>query len=372
MSAEAVNLLGLPRKDLEGFFSSLDEKPFRARQLMRWVYRDSVLHPEEMTDLSQGLRTRLAEQVCFDLPEVGRMQRSTDGTIKWLVNVGGGQDVETVFIPEANRGTLCVSSQVGCAMDCPFCATGRQGFNRNLSAAEIIGQVVIAQQQLDEDALQDPGQEPKRVTNVVFMGMGEPLANFRELARACDVLTDDLGFALSRRRVTVSTSGLVPQIRKLSGISNVALAISLHASNNELRNELVPINRRHPIEELLQACWDYARDTNAKAITFEYIMLKGVNDSLDDARDLARLLRGHPAKVNLIPFNPVPEIVYDRTEQPVIDAFRKVLLDQGIIAVTRRPRGDDIDAACGQLAGKLDNRVRVPLAKKLVHTVPQN
>jgi len=370
MSAAATNLLGLPRKDLEGFFADMNEKPFRARQVMRWVYQNSVLQPDEMTDLSQKLRSALTESVCFDLPDIKTMQRSTDGTIKWAINVGGGQDIETVYIPEKNRGTLCVSSQVGCAMDCPFCATGRQGFNRNLSAAEIIGQVLIAQQQLEADAA-ETGDEPRRVTNIVFMGMGEPLANFRELARACDLLTDDLGFALSRRRVTVSTSGLVPQIRKLSEVSDVALAISLHAANNELRNELVPINRRHPIEELLEACWDYARDTNAKAITFEYIMLKDVNDSIEDAKQLARLLRGRPAKVNLIPFNPVEGIVYQRTEQPVIDAFRKVLLDQGIITVTRRPRGDDIDAACGQLAGKLDNKVRVPLAKKLIHTVDQ-
>jgi len=365
MSAEPVNLLGLPRKDLEGFFADMNEKPFRARQVMRWVYQNDVLEPEGMTDLSQKLRDSLEGHVEFALPPVSKMQRSTDGTIKWAIDVGNGQDIETVFIPEKSRGTLCVSSQVGCAMDCPFCATGRQGFNRNLSAAEIIGQVVIAQRQLDQDG------KDQRVTNVVFMGMGEPLANIRELTRVCDVLTDDLGFALSRRRVTVSTSGLVPQIRKLSQSSNVALAISLHAANNELRNELVPINRRHPIEELLDACWDYARDTNAKAITFEYIMLKDVNDSLQDARDLARLLKGRPAKVNLIPFNPVDGIIYDRTEQSVIDAFRKVLLDQGIIAVTRRPRGDDIDAACGQLAGQLDNKVRVPLAKKLVHMVKQ-
>jgi len=365
MSAESVNLLGLPRKELEGYFADMNEKPFRARQVMRWVYQNGVLDPEEMTDLSQKLRNTLANQVCFSLPTVSSMQRSADGTIKWAIGVGNGQDIETVFIPEKNRGTLCVSSQVGCAMDCPFCATGRQGFNRNLSAAEIIGQVIIAQRQLDLDGLD------QRVTNVVFMGMGEPLANIRELTRVCHILTDDLGFALSRRRVTVSTSGLVPQIRKLAEATDVALAISLHAANNELRNELVPINRRHPVEELLEACWDYARDTNAKAITFEYIMLQGVNDSLQDARDLAGLLKGQPAKVNLIPFNPVDGIIYERTEQPVIDAFRKVLLDRGIIAVTRRPRGDDIDAACGQLAGQLENKVRIPLAKKLVHTVNQ-
>ena len=359
MPAAPLNVLGLPRQQLEGFFAGLNEKPYRAKQLMRWLYRDGVLNPAEMTDFSQSLRQALAEQATFALPEATRVQYAKDGTIKWLINVGGGQDIETVFIPEASRGTLCVSSQVGCAMDCPFCATGRQGFNRNLSAAEIIGQVVLAQRGLSELATGG------RITNVVFMGMGEPLANFRELVPVCNVLTDDLGFALSRRRVTVSTSGLVPQIYKLAEATNVALAISLHASNDELRNELVPINRRHPIAELLESCWDYAEATNAKSITFEYIMLKDVNDSVADARDLARLLKGRPSKVNLIPYNPVEGIVYGRSTQAKIDAFRQVLLDSKVMTVTRRPRGDDIDAACGQLAGRLDNKVRVPLGVKL-------
>ena len=370
MSVAPVNLLGLPRRELEGFFAQLGEKPYRAKQLMRWLYRDNVLDQEEMTDLSQGLRQKLAEQAVFTLPSVSRVQQAKDGTIKWLISVGGGQDIETVFIPEASRGTLCVSSQVGCAMDCPFCATGRQGFNRNLSAAEIIGQVLVAQRRLAEQG------DSSRITNVVFMGMGEPLANFRELVPACNLLTDDLGFALSRRRVTVSTSGLVPQIYKLAEATNVALAISLHAANDVLRNELVPINRRHPIDELLQACWDYAEATNARAITFEYIMLKDVNDSVADARDLARLLKGRPAKVNLIPYNPVEGIAYGRSTQTKIDKFRQVLLDNKIMTVTRRPRGDDIDAACGQLAGRLDNKVRVPLGVRLrerssVHSVKQ-
>jgi len=359
MSAAPLNLLGLPRQELESFFAGLNEKPYRAKQLMRWLYRDSVLNPAEMTDFSQSLRAALAEQAAFALPDATRVQYAKDGTIKWLISVGGGQDIETVYIPEASRGTLCVSSQVGCAMDCPFCATGRQGFNRNLSAAEIIGQVVVAQRSLAE--LGNGG----RITNVVFMGMGEPLANFRELVPACNVLTDDLGFALSRRRVTVSTSGLVPQIYKLAKATNVALAISLHASNDELRNELVPINRRHPIAELLESCWDYAEATNARSITFEYIMLQDVNDSVADARDLARLLKGRPAKVNLIPYNPVEGIVYGRSTQAKIDAFRQILLDSKVMTVTRRPRGDDIDAACGQLAGRLDNKVRFPLGMKL-------
>jgi 23S rRNA (adenine2503-C2)-methyltransferase len=363
MNANAQNLLGMPRGDLEAYFSSMGEKPFRARQLMRWMYRRSVLDISEMTDLSQALRDHLDGKIDLSLPVVRERQKSVDGTIKWLLDVGKGQDVESVFIPEEGRGTLCVSSQVGCAMDCPFCATGRQGFNRNLSAAEIIGQVLIAVRELGGTGEDSP------VTNVVFMGMGEPLANFREVTAACDLLTDDLGFGLSRRRVTVSTSGLVPQIKKLAEVTNVALAISLHAARDDLRNELVPINRKHPIAELLDICWDYAAQTNSKQITFEYIMLDGVNDSRQDAVELVALLQGRPAKVNLIPFNPVAGTPYGRTPQKRVDAFRKVLMDEGVITITRRPRGDDIDAACGQLAGNLDNRVRVPMAQKMLHMV---
>jgi 23S rRNA (adenine2503-C2)-methyltransferase len=356
------NLLGMPRSDLEAWFTAAGEKPFRARQFMHWVYRRTVLDPEQMTDLSLPLRTSLAERLDLALPIVRDRQQSQDGTVKWLLDVGRGQDVEAVFIPEDNRGTLCVSSQVGCAMDCPFCATGRQGFNRNLTAAEIVGQVLLAIRELGSSA----GNSP--VSNVVFMGMGEPLANFRELIKACDVLTDDHAFGISRRRVTVSTSGLVPQINRLAEVTNVALAISLHATSDKLRDELVPINRRHPIAELLEACWDYASRTNSKQITFEYIMLDGVNDTPEQAAELAALLVGRPAKVNLIPFNPVAGTPYGRSSQQTLDAFRKVLIDKGVVAITRRPRGDDIDAACGQLAGNLDNRIRVPLGSKTMHT----
>ena len=363
MSVQTQNLLGMPRGDLEAYFSALGEKPFRARQLMRWLYRQSVIDLNAMTDLSVALRESLAGSAVLDLPNIQEEQRSADGTVKWLLDVGRAQRIEMVFIPEAGRGTLCVSSQVGCAMDCPFCATGRQGFNRNLSAAEIIGQVLLAVRQLGGTGEDSP------VTNVVFMGMGEPLANFREVVAACDLLTDDLGFGLSRRRVTVSTSGIVPHIRKLSEVSNVALAISLHAARDDLRNELVPINKKHPIAELLQTCWEYAERTNSKQITFEYIMLDGINDTDADARDLVRLLRGRPAKVNLIPFNPVAGTPYGRTPWKRVDAFRKVLMDAGIITITRRPRGDDIDAACGQLAGDLENRIRVPLGQKLMNGV---
>lgn len=357
------NLIGAPRPELEAWFGALGVKPFRARQFMHWLYQRGVVDVQQMTDLSQDLRDRLLSAASLSLPRLKSQQRSVDGTVKWLLDVGRGQDIEMVFIPEDRRGTLCVSSQVGCAMDCPFCATGRQGFNRNLSAAEIIGQVLLARQ-----ALASAGG-PSPITNVVFMGMGEPLANFREVTRACNVLTDDHGFGLSRRRVTVSTSGLVPQIRRLAEVSNVALAISLHAANDTLRNKLVPINRRHPIAELLQACWDYAERTNSKQITFEYIMLDGVNDAITDARALAGLLRGRPAKVNLIPYNPVPDTPYGRTPQPRVDAFRRILLEHDIMTITRRPRGDDIAAACGQLAGKLDNRVRFPLGEKMLNPV---
>jgi 23S rRNA (adenine2503-C2)-methyltransferase len=355
--AAADNLLGLSRGELERVFVDMGEKPFRARQVMRWLYGRSVLQPQEMTDLSVSLRQRLAEMDCFRLPVVGERQDASDGVIKWQLDAGFAQAIETVFIPEAERGTLCVSSQVGCAMDCSFCATGAQGFNRNLSAAEIIGQVILARQ-----ALSDGEDSP--ITNIVFMGMGEPLANFRQVAEAVEVLTDDLGFGLSRRRVTISTSGLVPQIRKLSERANVALAVSLHAADDALRNELVPINRLHPIAELLPACWDYVEATNTRDVTFEYVMLAGVNDSEAHARRLVKLLRGHPAKVNLIPFNPFPGTRYKRSSRRYIDDFRKHLMDNGIMTITRRTRGDDIAAACGQLAGQVNNRVRTPLGGK--------
>ena len=363
MTGAAQNLLGMPRTELESWFASFGEKPFRARQLMRWMYHRSVLDVNEMTDLSLSLRNSLSGQVELQLPVVSGRQQSVDGTVKWSLDVGNGQEIEMVFIPEESRGTLCVSSQVGCALDCPFCATGRQGFNRNLSAAEIIGQVQLAIRDLGGTGAASP------LTNIVFMGMGEPLANFRETGRACDLLTDDLGFGLSRRRVTVSTVGLVPQIRRLGERSNVALAVSLHAANDQLRDELVPINRKHPIDTLLAACWAYAEQTNSRQITFEYIMLAGVNDKISHAQELAALLRDRPAKVNLIPFNPVAGTPYQRSGRRAVDAFRDVLIKQGIVTITRRPRGDDIDAACGQLAGNLDNRVLVPLAQKMSSTV---
>jgi len=358
MNPGPVNLLGMPRADLERFFANMGEKTFRARQMMQWVYGRSVLQLDDMTDLSKSLRHSLDGRIAFGLPGVCQRQDASDGVIKWRLEAGGGQAIETVFIPEEDRGTLCVSSQVGCAMDCPFCATGRQGFNRNLGAAEIIGQVMLARRELDT-------VDGPRISNIVFMGMGEPLANLRAVINAVDILLDDLGFGLSRRRVTVSTSGLVPQLRKLGEASNVALAVSLHAPTDTLRDVLVPINRRHPLAELLGACWDYARMANLKDVTFEYVMLAGVNDSDEMAHQLARLLVNHPAKVNLIPFNPFPGSAYRRSSQAVIDRFRQVLLDAGIMTVTRKTRGDDIAAACGQLAGQVSNRVRTPLGGKI-------
>jgi 23S rRNA (adenine2503-C2)-methyltransferase len=361
-AAAPLALLGVPRAELEATFATVGEKPFRARQLMRWLYGRLVTDPQDMTDMSAALRAVIAARGDLRLPVIDACQASADGTTKWRLAAGDGQVVETVFIPEEGRGTLCVSSQVGCALDCSFCATGRQGFNRNLTAAEIIGQVVLASRELGPVA----GRPP--VTNVVFMGMGEPLANFRAVVQACQVLTDDFGFQLSRRRVTVSTSGLVPQIRRLQAETNVALAVSLHAPDDALRDELVPINRRHPIAELLAACWDYAEATAAVGITFEYTLLAGVNDSEAQARRLALLLANRPAKVNLIPFNPFPGTQYRRSSPEAIQRFRQVLLDRGIMTITRRTRGDDIAAACGQLAGQVTNRVRVPLGQR-VHTV---
>ncbi len=354
-----LNLLGQPEAALTDFFSRLGQKPFRARQVLQWIHQRNVSRFEEMTDLSKDLRAELASVASIRLPEVCGEERSTDGTIKWLFDSGVGQAVETVFIPEPGRGTLCISSQVGCALDCSFCATGAQGFNRNLQVDEIIGQVTHANRHLP---VRDNG-EPA-ITNVVFMGMGEPLANYRNVLAALDLLLSDFAYGLSRRRITVSTSGIVPHIRKLGDDCNVSLAVSLHAANDALRNELVPINRLHPIAELLAACWEYAAKRANRFITFEYVMLRGVNDSLQDADQLAALLLQRPAKVNLIPFNPFPGNEFKRSHDETIMHFQKRLRDHGLVATTRRTRGDDIDAACGQLAGRVNDRVRVRLSDK--------
>jgi 23S rRNA (adenine2503-C2)-methyltransferase len=375
LAGERVNLLGLPRAELEAFVAArLGAKPFRARQLMKWIYRRGAADFSAMTDLSQDFRSQLSEVARIAVPEIVAEQVSSDGTRKWMLRMDEVQGIETVYIPEPDRGTLCISSQVGCAMDCSFCSTAQQGFNRNLSVAEIVGQVWLAHRELTEaraggsgGARGAPGRGGARsnITNIVFMGMGEPLANYRNVVPAMRTFLDDLGYDLSRRRVTLSTSGLVPQIYKLAEECNVALAVSLHAPNDELRNELVPINRKHPIGELLAACWHYIDKQNGRSVTFEYVMLEGVNDKPDHARQLAPLLKGRPAKLNLIPFNAFPGTRYRRSSAAAILKFRDILNDHGVIATIRRTRGDDIDAACGQLAGRVTDRTLVRLGAKL-------
>jgi 23S rRNA (adenine2503-C2)-methyltransferase len=374
-----TNLLGLARPQLEAFVAQLGSKPFRARQLMNWIYKRGVGSFAQMTDLAKEFRARLDERAEVRAPEIVSVQHSADGTTKWVLKADASQAFEMVFIPESDRGTLCISSQVGCALDCSFCATAQQGFNRNLSGAEIVGQVWLAARELERAERADaapaaprgPAGDERHVTNVVLMGMGEPLANFRNVVPALRVLMDDFGFDLSRRRVTLSTSGLVPQIYKLAEETNVALAVSLHAPDDALRNELVPINRKHPIAELLTACWHYLDEQNGRSVTFEYVMLEGVNDSPAQARALARLLKGHPAKVNLIPLNPFPGTRYHRSSAPVIQRFRDELLQRGVLATVRRTRGEDIDAACGQLAGRVIDRTTVRLGNKVIGVAVQ-
>jgi 23S rRNA (adenine2503-C2)-methyltransferase len=366
VSSDRVNLLGLPRAQLETFVATrLGAKPFRARQLMKWIYRRGAADFSTMSDLAQEFRTRLSDIAEITVPQIVTEQQSRDGTRKWMLRMDQVQGIETVYIPEPDRGTLCISSQVGCAMDCTFCATAQQGFNRNLSAAEIVGQVWLAQRELAKTSGTAVGEGNRKITNIVFMGMGEPLANYRNVLPAMRIFLDDLGYDLSRRRVTLSTSGLVPQIYKLAEECNVALAVSLHAPNDELRDELVPINRKHPIAELLEACWHYIDQQNGRSITFEYVMLDGVNDKPEHALQLARLMRGRPAKLNLIPFNVFPGTRYRRSPAAAILKFRDILNDHGVIATTRKTRGDDIEAACGQLAGRVTDRTLVRLGTKL-------
>lgn len=364
-AAPRTNLLGLARPELEAFVAGLGAKPFRARQLLKWIYRRGESDFARMTDLAKDFRAQLAEVAEVRVPEIVSSRTARDGTRKWLLRMAGAaaaeQVIETVFIPESGRGTLCISSQIGCVLDCAFCATGQQGFNRNLTAAEIIGQVWLANRELGYD----PDGE-RIVTNVVLMGMGEPLANYRNVLPAMRLMLDDFGYDLSRRRVTLSTSGLVPQIYRLAEDVNVALAVSLHAPNDALRDELVPINRKHPIAELLAACRHYLERQNGRSVTFEYTMLDGVNDAPAQARELAALLRGHHAKVNLIPFNTFPGTRFRRSPAEAIRRFRDLLMREGVMATIRKTRGDDIDAACGQLRGQVLDRTLVRLGSKLV------
>ena len=348
-----VNLLNYDQKGLAGFFTELGEKPFRARQLMRWMYHFGVADFAEMNDMAKSLREKLNGVAAVVLPEVKVEQLSNDGTRKWLIDVGTGNSVETVFIPEEGRGTLCVSSQVGCALECTFCSTGRQGFNRNLTVAEIIGQLLIANKAL--------GRDPKGeriISNVVMMGMGEPLANFDNVVTALHIMLDDSAYGLSRRRVTVSTAGLVPAMDRLREECPVALAVSLHAANDALRDELVPINRKYPLRELMAACMRYLEKAPRDFITFEYVMLDGVNDSVQHARQLQKLVRDVPCKFNLIPFNPFPDSGYRTSSPDNIRRFRDGLMHAGHIVTMRKVRGDDIDAACGQLAGKVHDKTQ--------------
>ena len=349
---DSINLVGASRPELEQFFIENGEKKFRAQQIMQWVYQRGITDFNLMTDLSKTLRSLLLKDAEIKFPEIASEQISEDGTIKWLLRVGDNNAIETVYIPEATRGTLCISSQVGCALDCTFCATARQGFNRNLSAAEIIGQVWVADQQLRR--LYDGKQ---MLTNVVFMGMGEPLLNFNNVLPVINLLLDDHAYGMGKRKVTVSTSGIVPKIDILSQEVDVSLAVSLHAPTNEIRNQLVPINRKYPIEELLAACKRYLQNKNRKeSVTFEYVMLDGVNDSEEQAWQLVKLLQNISAKVNLIPFNAFEQSGYQRSSDSAIQNFRQILINNGIVVITRRPRGEDIDAACGQLAGQVIDR----------------
>lgn len=359
LNSGKLNLLGMSHAELETLFTGMGEKPFRARQILQWVHQRHADDFDTMTDLSKALRLRLRDIAHIGLPKQAAEKKSVDGTIKWLFESGAGQAVESVFIPETARGTLCISSQVGCALDCSFCATGAQGFNRNLSAAEIVGQVNHANRVLPKRPNGDDA-----ITNVVFMGMGEPLANYRNIIVALELLTSDFAYGLSRRRVTVSTSGIVPQIDKLGKECNVSLAVSLHAPNDELRDQLVPINRVHPVAALLDACWRYAARHSNRFITFEYVMLRGVNDSLLHANQLAGLLRNRPAKINLIPFNSFDGNAYRRSSAETIRQFQARLRERGLVTTTRKTRGNDIDAACGQLAGKVSDRVRRRLSEK--------
>ena len=353
-----TNLLDLDAPGLAAFFSELGEKPFRAKQVSHWIHQRFAGGVDAMTDLSKPLREKLAAAAEIRGPTVVRDSTAADGTRKWLLDVGGGNAVDAVYIPEDDRGTLCISSQAGCALDCAFCSTGKQGFNRNLTTGEIVGQLWHANRALLADGVSVPwvaaGRAP--ITNVVMMGMGEPLANFDAVVSALSVFVDDNAYGLSRRRVTLSTSGLVPAIDRLALACPVALAVSLHAPDDALRDTLVPVNRKYPIAELLAACRRYIEHAPRAFVTFEYVMLDRVNDSPAQARALARLVRDVPCKINLIPFNPFPGTEFTTSTRPRIVAFQKALADAGYVATIRKTRGEDIDAACGQLAGRVQDK----------------
>ena len=351
-----VNLLGLSRQQLEDFFTDLGEKRFRAEQVMKWIHHQGVVDFADMSNLGKGLREKLESLATITPPEIADQQDSADGTRKWAIRVTGGALVEAVLIPEAGRATLCVSSQVGCSLDCKFCSTGKQGFQRDLTAAEIIGQVWLAINSYDGWQ----SGKGRIVTNVVMMGMGEPLLNFDNVVSAMSLMTDDLAYGLSKRKVTLSTSGVVPALDRLAEFSDVSLAVSLHAPNDEIRNQIVPINRRYPIQQLLQSAKSYidAQSDRKRVVTIEYTLLAGVNDQPEHARELSTLLKDFPCKINLIPFNHFPNSGFERPSGNAVSRFWQVLVDAGFIVTVRSTRGDDIDAACGQLVGEVVDRTR--------------
>jgi 23S rRNA (adenine2503-C2)-methyltransferase len=343
---EKQNLLSLTKDQLDVFFSHLGEKPYRTKQIMQWVYHKHVLDFGAMLNLSKTLRDKLENSACLDLPQITKQNYSLDGVIKWLLDLGNNNQIEMVYIPEKDRGTLCISSQVGCALACTFCSTGAQGFNRNLTTAEIISQVLIANKHLNS--------KNKKISNVVFMGMGEPLLNESSVYNACNLFLDDLAFGLSRRKVTISTSGIVPALLRMAQTTPVSLAISLHAPDDDLRDVLVPINKKYPIKELLDACQNYIDSGQQKRhILIEYVMLDGVNDTSEHAKKLVKLIKGMSVKVNLIPFNPFEKTQYRVSKASTIENFQDILYRSGIRTMVRRTRGEDVDAACGQLAGKV-------------------
>tara|TARA_R110002072_G_scaffold170552_2_gene324264 strand:+ start:211251 stop:212408 length:1158 start_codon:yes stop_codon:yes gene_type:complete len=360
-TAQKINLLGMSLPKMQAYFVSIGEKPFRAVQLMKWIHQRGVTDLDAMTDISRGLRDKLREQAEICLPNIVEEFLSSDGCYKWIVQVASGSRVETVFIPEATRGTLCISSQAGCTLDCSFCATGKQGFNSNLTTAEIIGQLWWANHRLGGFATSRPGEGKmnRKVSNIVMMGMGEPLLNFDNVMDALSLMMEDNAYGLSKRRVTISTAGVVPAIDRLKDYTDASLAVSLHAPNDELRNQIVPVNKKYPIKELLRAVADYMASLPDKRVpVIEYTLIAGVNDHRQHARELAALLQDFPCKINLIPFNPFAQSDYRRPSSSSVSNFREILHQGGYTVTVRTTRGDDIGAACGQLVGEVADQTR--------------
>ncbi len=362
------NLLEFNRQQLTEYIEKFGHKPYRAKQLLKWIYHFGEDQFDEMTDVAKPFREILKNNACISIPEITLDHLSKDGTRKWLLNVGERNGIETVFIPEDNRGTLCVSSQVGCALECTFCSTGRQGFNRNLSSGEIIGQLWLANKMLRAQSnYRDLPNDTRIISNVVMMGMGEPLTNYNHVVQSLEMMLDDHVYGLSRRRVTLSTSGLVPAMDRLKEDCPVSLAVSLHAPDDALRDKIVPINKKYPLKELMAACQRYIDKAPRDFITFEYVMLKGVNDSIEQARGLINLVKNVSCKFNLIPFNPFPNSGYECSDRNSILSFRNILMDAGIVTTIRKTRGDDIDAACGQLVGQVQDKTKRTQRIKLLN-----